>query len=298
VLATAAPAAAQARAALALTRPECVPSDLSPRQAHEWDGWRAQVLERVDSAGLPGYVHNRIAMRRSHVWGALAWQHARWGQAEASAAAARRALGELASVRRAELLEADAAAWNDAVMQANASRWAAVPAPEGDGVPAGPRPSVLAVPGEPGQTCVLLVDGRHGPERPLARRCTHAHVWLQSASVNREGNAVALAVQPAAGWRELWLFRRARGGAWAVEVLPPGAVTPGLGYAEFAGWVPGGQQVLVAREARGEGRYRRQYEVVSLDSLAVQRQAPEASALGPFQRWADPQWKRLSPSVR
>lgn len=144
---------------------------------------------------------------------------------------------------------------------------------------------------------MLLVDAKHDAANPLARRCTYSLVWPQSASVNREGNAVALAVQPMPGWRELWLLRRQRG-QWSVDVLPPAPVSPGVGYAEFAGWVPGGQQVLVAREARGDGKYRRQYEVVSLDSLAVQRQSGDAAALGPFQCWQDPAWKRLTVSVR
>jgi hypothetical protein len=98
-------------------------------------------------------------------------------------------------------------------------------------------------------------------------------------------------------WRELWLFRL-RGKQWTIEVLPPAPVQPELGYVEFAGWVPGGQQVLVAREARGEGRYRRSYEVVSLDSLATRTQAADPSGLALFQRWTDPEWKRLSVSPR
>ena len=122
-------------------------------------------------------------------------------------------------------------------------------------------------------------------------------VWPQSATLNREGNALALAVQPLAGWRELWVFRQ-KAGQWRIDVLPPAPVQPGLGYAEFAGWVPGGQQVLVAREARGEGKYRRSYEVVALDTLLTQKQSPEPDALGPFQRWSDPWWKRMSVSVR
>ena len=54
----------------------------------------------------------------------------------------------------------------------------------------------------------------------------------------------------------------------------------------------------VAREARAEGHYRRRYEVVSLASLATQQQAYEPTALGVFQRWQDPQWKRLTVSLR
>jgi hypothetical protein len=204
-------------------------------------------------------------------------------------------LTELASVQRGELAEEDQAAYNEAAMRVNASRWAAVPA--GAVAAAGERPAILTQPGRPGETCVLLVDAKHGAANPLARRCTYALVWPQSASVNREGNAVALAVQAMEAWRELWIFRL-QGRQWSVDVLPPAALQPGIGYAEFAGWVPGGQQVLVAREARGEGRYRRSFEVVSLDSLAPQRQAPQPGALGAFQRWQDAQWRRMSVAVR
>ena len=80
--------------------------------------------------------------------------------------------------------------------------------------------------------------------------------------------------------------------------VPPASLPPALGYAEFAGWVPGGQQVLVAREARGDGRYRRNYEVLNLASLVTQRQTGDPQTLGPFQRWQDPAWKRMSVSLR
>jgi len=73
---------------------------------------------------------------------------------------------------------------------------------------------------------------------------------------------------------------------------------PEVGYVEFAGWVPGGAEILVAREARGEGKYRRSFEVLRLDTLAVARQAGDPEILGPFQRWQDPAWKRLTLSVR
>ncbi|PTT90133.1 hypothetical protein DBR42_06590, partial [Pelomonas sp. HMWF004] len=121
-----------------------------------------------------------------------------------------------------------------------------------------------------------------------------------SASLSREGRALALAVQPLDGWRELWLFIKAPGrdGGWRVEVLPPAPAQPGLGVAEFAGWVPGGQQLLLAREVRAEGKYRRSFEVVSLATLATERQAGEPALLGAFQRWADPAWRGASPVRR
>jgi len=293
VLAMAAAQALQkARAALALTQSECMDPDLRPQQRHQLNAWRAEVLERVDGAGLPGYVKNRVALRRAAVWSTLAYERVRFG--DSGQAAAERAQAELAGVQKGELLEDDLPAYNDAAMRVNASRWAAVPSAAAQ---PSEQPALITRPGQPGETCVLLVDDRHDAGNPLARRCTYALVWPQSATRNREGNALALAVQPLEGWRELWLFRR-QGPAWTIAVLPPASLQPELGYAEFAGWVPGGQQVLVAREARGEGKYRRSFEVVALDTLVTQRQAPEADALGPFQRWGDPGWRRMSVSVR
>mgnify|MGYP003349327819 CR=1 FL=1 len=100
---------------------------------------------------------------------------------------------------------------------------------------------------------VLLVPGadaaRGDTRNALLRQCTYGLVWTASASANREGTAIALAVQPLEGWRELWLFRRGDEG-WTVRILPPAAVASELGYAEFAGWVPGGTHVLVAQIGR------------------------------------------------
>jgi hypothetical protein len=282
----------QARAALALTQPECIDPALQPLQRHQVNQWRSGVLERVEPASLPPFVRNRLAMRRASVWSTLAYERARLGGD--SAAAAQRALSELASVQKTEIAEDDQPAYNDAAMRVNATRWAAEPAP---GPVASQRLGIVTQPGQPGETCVLLVDAKNDATRPLARRCTYGVVWLQSASMNREGNAAALAVQPLEAWRELWVFRL-RGKQWNIDVLPPATLHPELGYAEFAGWVPGGQQMLLAREARGEGRYRRSYEIVSLDSLVTQRQSPDPAALGPFQRWMDPGWKRMSVALR
>lgn len=292
VLAMQAKPGQQAAAALALTRPECADPDLQPLQRARNDEWRAEVLDRVDVPQLPGYLKARVQMRRAGVWSAIAYQRTRRGEGDAAAAAAR-ALQELAGVNRAELTDDDQAAYNDAAMRVNASRWAAVPAA---GAPAR-YPAVVTAPGEPGQTCVALVDAKSGIDKPLVRRCTYGAVWTASATLNREGNALALAVQPGEAWREMWLFRK-EGNAWTLDVLPPSAAAPDLGYAEFAGWVPGGRQVLVAREARGEGKYRRSYEVMAIGSLVPQRQSPDAASLGPFQRWQDPGWKRMTVSLR
>lgn len=293
VLALPAQAEQKARAALALTDPACLDPALQPLARHQRNEERAEVLERMDLQALPAHWRQRVALRRASVWSTLAYERARLG--EPAEPAAQRAIAELASVRKGEVAEEDQAAWNDAAMRVNASRWAALPATQPAHDPA--RPWIETRPGQPGETCVLLVDGKHGADQPLARRCTYALVWTASASLNREATALALAVQPLEGWRELWLFRR-QGRSWVLDVLPPAPLQPQLGYAEFAGWVPGGRQVLVAREARSEGRYRRSYEVVSLEALATQQQAGEPGTLATFQRWQDPAWKRLTVSLR
>ncbi len=284
----------QARAALALTRTECVDPNLQPLQRAQVDQWRAEVLERVDAAALPGWLRNRVQMRRASVYATVAYQRVRQGQPAADVA--QRSLAELAGVSKSELTDVDQSAYNDAAMRVNASRWAALPT---GAVKASARsPYIVTVAGQPGETCVLLVDAKHDEKNPLARRCTYSIVWANSASLNREGTALALAVQPLEAWRELWLFRKDSRGAWDISVLPPATTNPDLGYAEFAGWVPGGKQVLVAREARGEGRYKKTFEVVKLASLTAERQAAEPAMLGAFNRWQDAGWKGGSVSLR
>jgi hypothetical protein len=82
-----------------------------------------------------------------------------------------------------------------------------------------------------------------------------------------------------------------------VRVLPPAATAPHIGYAEFAGWAPA-DRMLVAREARGDGRYRRSFEVVRLDTLATVSHGTEPSGLREFQRWQDASWKSGTVSLR
>jgi hypothetical protein len=286
--------ARQARAVLALTRPECVDPNLQPLQRAQVDQWRAEVLERVDVAALPGWLRNRVQMRRAGVYASVAYERVRQGLLAVDVA--QRSLAELAGVSKSELTDVDQSAYNDTAMRVNASRWAALPA--GAARAGAKDPSIVTLPGQPGETCVLLVDAKHDEKSPLARRCTYSIVWANSASLNREGTALALAVQPLEAWRELWLFRKDSRGGWNISVLPPATTNPDLGYAEFAGWVPGGKQVLVAREARGEGKYKKMFEMLNLASLTAERQAAEAGLLGAFNRWQDAGWKGGSVSVR
>ena len=287
----------RARAALGLTRPECIDPDLPAHARAGVQEWQAQVLERVEVSALPTYLRNRVQMRRAMVWSALAYQQARKDiHGPGVAASAARALTELAGVSKDDLPDEDQSAYNDAAMRVGAVRWALVPSVP---VPAAARarPTLVTEAGAPGETCVLLVDARHGPQAPLLRRCTYGVVWASSARHNREGTALALAVQPLEGWRELWVLRKTTEG-WVADVLPPAAAAPETGVAEWAGWVPGGQRMLVAREARAQGRYRRSFEVVRLDGLAVERVTGDVASLPLFQRWQDAAWKRQTLSLR
>lgn len=278
-----------ARAALALTRDECIDPALGPGDRERIDERRAEVLDRVDARALAGHLANRVAMRRAGVWSAIAYHRARRG--EPADAAAHRAIAELAAMKQAELSEEDRAEFNTAAMRVGSSRWGAAPAPAAAG-----SLRLETEPGRPGETCVSLHAGKDGTAS-LARRCTYGVVWTGSAASNREGNALTVGVQQAEAWLELWVFHRTARG-WTVRVLPPAASTPETGYAELAGWVPGGREMLVAREARGDGRYRRTFEVVRLDTLAVARQASDPANLGPFQRWQDAAWKTATVSLR
>ncbi|HET7098034.1 MAG TPA: hypothetical protein VFJ68_11655 [Casimicrobiaceae bacterium] len=291
VLAMPSSAEHRARAALALTRPECFDRELRPLERYRTDVWRAEVLDRVDVARLSGYSRNRIAMSRASVWASLAYQRMRMG--ESATAAAQRALAELATVDKSQLTDDDRAAYNDAAMRVAASRWGAAPA----AAATTRNPQIVATRAQSGETCIELIEIKGEARKDLARRCTYGIVWTNSVSLNREGNALTLAVQPMESWREIWVFRK-DAGAWTISVLPPAATSPNLGYVEFAGWVPGGKEMLLAREARGDGKYRRSFEVVSLDTLATLRQASDPAGLSSFKRWQDPAWKRDTVSTR
>lgn len=282
--------AERARAALALTRHDCLDPALRPSERAAVDRWRAELLDRLpaaDEATLDGVLRNRLRLRRAGVWSAIAFGAGRSGQPVQ--AAAQRAIDELAAVDKAELGDEEQADYTEAAVRTGAVRWAAVTASV---TPTGAL-QVQLQPGEAGQTCVRLVAGTR-PADALVQRCTYATVWAASAAPSPDGRALALAVQPLEGWRELWVFRTDADGRWSVEVLPPAAHAPGLGLIECAGWVPGAQRrLLVARESiAGDGRVARRFEVLSLDTLAVDKSASAPGLLAAFGGHADPAWKR------
>ena len=280
----------RAQAALALTRHECLDPATPPLDANALNAWRAKLLDKVDVADLSPLLRNRIHIRRAGVWAGLAFAQTRQG--EPGQEAGQRAVQELADVKPGDLTDDERIAYADAAVRVGASRWAA----EDEATPLGAL-RIATQRGGTGETCVLLLDGAHDAKAPLARRCTYGTVWAASASSNRAGTALALAVQPLAGWRELWVFRKGAKG-WGMDVLPPAAAEPGIGYAEFAGWVPGKPQLLVAREARAGGRFTRSFEVVNLDTLNVVRRADDPSHLTAFYRWQSPAWRQLTVSLR
>ncbi|MEY2893371.1 MAG: hypothetical protein RJA98_3279 [Pseudomonadota bacterium] len=296
----------RAHAALGLTRHDCVDPALGPRQRDALDHWRAEVLDRVsaaDLAALPQLWKNRVLLRRAGVAAALAHSAARSATLKNTADAqawGQRAVAALAAIQPAELTDEDQAEHADAAIRVSASRWAAEAA-------APPRastassPTLLTQAGADGETCVLLVDAQHDAQHPLLRRCTWGVAWLASADVHAAGTAVALAVQPLATWRELWLMTKTDTG-WILQVLPPAAGDPlggDIGSIEFAGWTAEGPaRVLLAREARVDGRVQRRFEVMHLGTGAIDKQASNPQLLASFQRWADPVWKRVSVSLR
>jgi hypothetical protein len=282
----------QARAALALTRGDCIDPALPAHERVALNAWRAQTLDRIEPAQLGVSSKQRLHARRAAVWASVAFDRSRAGLAPQ--AAAQRALAELAAVDRRELADDDRAAYDAAAVRVGATRWAA----HSGAAPAAALTLTTQPGDEAGQTCVALQEVRQ--TAVLARRCTFGTVWAASARVAADGKTAVLAVQPLDAWTELWVFRRQRNGRWTIDALPPAAASgTGIGYIEFAGFVPGQARLLVAREARVGGQWQRRFEVLKLDgTYAAERWASTPEKVAAFSRWPDAAWKQGSVILR
>lgn len=280
-----------ARAALGLSRPECVDGALLPPQRLGLDRWRARVLQQVDTAKLSPWLAARVHVRRAGVLSGLAFAEMRAGNAEAAHEAGASSLQELALADPAQLCDDDRSAYAAAAVRVGASRWAA------ESQPAHTRGLALHLrPGEPGETC-LGVSTANEPQKLLVERCTHGVVWAASARAGPKARALTVAVQPTDGWRELWVFHATSQG-WMADVLTPAAADPGLGYVELAGFSPDGAQLLTAREARAPGHRERQFELLELETLAVLKHADHPAAISAFQRWQSAEWRASTIALR
>ncbi len=275
---------ARAHAALGLTRPDCIDPDLSPAARAALDTERTELLEPIKDAELNAMMQSRLHARRAAVWASVAFDQDRRG--EPAGAAAERALAELLAVHPDELGDDRRSEYADALLRVSAIRWAGMlPATQ-----AGPL-ILSAAPGSPGQTCVALNDARQPRAAALIQRCTYGIVRMASIQVLPRAAALVLAVQPLESWRELWVFHE-RAGSWTIDVLSPGLDDPEEGYVDFAGFVPGTKRLLIAREVRDHRRFRRSFEELKLDDLALVRQASTPELLADFGRWQDVAWRR------
>lgn len=280
----AAPPEARARAALGLTRAECIDPDLGPVPRASLDTERARLLDLIKDSELNAMTRSRLHARRAGVWAALAYEQDR--RREPAGAAAERALVELLAVHPDDLGEDRRPEFVDAVLRVSAIRWVgATPAPQ-----RGPL-TLIEAPGSPGQTCVALEDSQRPSAAALLRRCTYGIVRMASIRVIPEAPALLLAVQPLESWRELWVFHKTAG-SWTIDVLSPGLDNPEEGYVDFAGYAPGARRLLIAREVKDRGRFRRSFEELRLDDLALVRQASSPELLRDFGRWQDVAWRR------
>ncbi|MFN7972851.1 MAG: hypothetical protein U0166_10960 [Acidobacteriota bacterium] len=287
VLATSSDPGERARAALALTRDDGLATDAGPVAIKLWNEWRIGVLHKADPYGLPPEVAGRLRARGASVLAWLAHTYGTLGQPERAIEASDEALRQLLLVRADDLMPEDRAELEEATLRVACSRFAA--APPMTQVAAG-RLAVEALPAPDGGTCVRVIEsGGRGPRTVLERE-TYGQVWLGSARASGLGNAVAVTVQPLPSWTELWMLHRTETG-WQLDTLAPAPISPGVGYAEAAGFSPDGSRILVAREALVDGKRTRSFEIRNLQTLAVEKQADNLDHFPSFRKWASAEWR-------
>jgi hypothetical protein len=284
-------AALKTRAALGLTKHECVNPDFTPAQLLQHDQWRNATLHSIEAnqlSQLPALLKNRLHLRKAGVLSSLAYLQARRNEDVSSIM--REAIGELSAVNKTELSDNDTLDYAEAAVRTSAGRFSVGLTSVSKIAPL----TIQATGGEPGQTCIELMAGKTSTK---LKKCTFGIVWPQSLSVSPNGQVAILAVQTVSTWRELWVMRNGTNG-WVLDVLPPSSTGPDLGVLEFAGWVPGGEKMLVARDTLEKGRIRTSFEVLKIDTLTVDQRASTPSLLIAFTKWQDPTWKASTLSIR
>jgi hypothetical protein len=290
VLASAGAAPAdRARAALWLTDDACVDREAGPLAMKAWNEWRLDVLAQIDAA--PSRLLSLVRLRRAEVLSALAFQSARENDAGAgkqgdrAAVRADAAAQELALADPGDLAQEDLPLRAQAALRVAAVRWAAEP----PAMQSEKRPHLVFRTGHPGETCV----GAIAAGTLQIERCTYGVVWRSSAQ--GRGLSLTVAVQPADGWTELWVVRRAAG-KWRIDAIPPGSDASGPGYVELAGFSPDGTKLLLARESAAQGKLRQRFEVRRASDLRPlsSRAFPSAA----FDRWADASWRGRTLALR
>ena len=166
----------RARAALALTREECVDPDLRPTERRRVDEWRADVLDGVDVARLPAYLRNRVLMRRA----ARVEQPRLPARAQATSRRMRRPARAIARARpaidKSELTDDDMRTYADAAMRVE--RVALGRGARFGAVGAEAAAALVTAPGERRARPASCSSTRSTTRRsPLAQRCTYGVVW-------------------------------------------------------------------------------------------------------------------------
>lgn len=275
----------EARALLALSDPDCSGDDLGPAAQRSRDEALAGRLPAVPPAGLPPQLANRLRLRRAEILARLSFARRRAGALAPAQQASIQALEALLGVQRAELGEADQPAYERAALAVAAVRWAREPAPAR--LPA----NVRITAGAAGDTCLQLGQGEMRGDF-----CTAGVLWPASLRLDARRDTAVVAVQPLAGWLELWILSQ-RDGRWQRDILVPAVETPERGYVEFAGFTPD-DRVLVVREAWVAGRLFRRFQALGGRPLGVALEARTLAAFTTFRKWRSPEWQRGTLALR
>jgi hypothetical protein len=271
----------QARATIALTDVACIPPTLGLTERQAADEARLALIEKLDPTRVTGWLGDELRIRRAQLSASLVWTRAKRGDAAGAKQASQAAHDAFLRIDQRELGDDDADGYQEAALLVAASQWAKESAAPKSKV------ALVTTSGESGEMCL-------GIAKPL--RCTHGQIWDASFRVAPDGKSAAVAVQPMAGWLELWVFRKGDDGGWMVDVLPPSTegidlIKPSFGYVELAGWSPDGRRVLVVREAREAGVVRHAYQTIVVGTLAVEAQTSRFTGSGNFKQWASPDWR-------